>query len=72
MKLSLEKLNFFSDSARQFLASSRRRFPVWMQGWGQSETGPLTFRFFTRRALAGRVGLEKGPGHTRAAGGWTG
>jgi acyl-coenzyme A synthetase/AMP-(fatty) acid ligase len=26
-----------------------------MQGWGQTETGPLTFRFLTRRALARRA-----------------
>jgi acyl-coenzyme A synthetase/AMP-(fatty) acid ligase len=39
---------------RTFLRASRRRHPVWMQGWGQSETGPLTFRFLTRKALAGQ------------------
>ena len=37
---------------RTFLHASQRRHPVWMQGWGQSETGPLTFRFLTRRAIA--------------------
>ncbi|MEU4767507.1 class I adenylate-forming enzyme family protein [Actinosynnema sp. NPDC023794] len=36
---------------RAMLHASRRRRPLWMQGWGQTETGPLTFRFFTRRAL---------------------
>ncbi|GAA1964457.1 class I adenylate-forming enzyme family protein [Kitasatospora viridis] len=41
-------------TVREFLAASGRRHPVWMQGWGQSETGPLTFRFFTRRSLARR------------------
>ncbi|MGH3757022.1 class I adenylate-forming enzyme family protein [Actinophytocola sp.] len=40
---------------RAFLAASARRFPVWLQGWGQTETGPLTFRFLTRRSVA-RVG----------------
>ncbi|MFF9651189.1 AMP-binding protein [Streptomyces sp. NPDC014622] len=35
---------------RAYLAASRRRNPVWMQGWGQTETGPLTFRFHTRRS----------------------
>jgi acyl-coenzyme A synthetase/AMP-(fatty) acid ligase len=39
---------------RRFLHASRHRFPVWLQGWGQSETGPLTFRLLTRRALARR------------------
>ncbi|AXE88777.1 AMP-binding protein [Streptomyces sp. Go-475] len=37
---------------RTFLAASRRRMPVWLQGWGQSEAGPLAFRLLTRRALA--------------------
>jgi acyl-coenzyme A synthetase/AMP-(fatty) acid ligase len=41
-------------TVRSFLHATRRRHPVWMQGWGQSETGPLTFRFLTRRALAAR------------------
>lgn len=40
---------------RAFLAASARRFPVWMQGWGQTETGPLSFRFLTRRSVA-RIG----------------
>ncbi|GAA1760348.1 MULTISPECIES: class I adenylate-forming enzyme family protein [Streptomonospora] len=40
-------------AVRGFLAASARRRPVWLQGWGQSETGPLTFRFLTRKALAG-------------------
>ena len=39
-------------AVRTFLHATRHRHPVWMQGWGQSETGPLTFRFLTRRALA--------------------
>ncbi|WP_344681322.1 class I adenylate-forming enzyme family protein [Saccharopolyspora taberi] len=36
---------------RAYLTASRRRSPLWMQGWGQTETGPLTFRFHTRRSL---------------------
>jgi acyl-coenzyme A synthetase/AMP-(fatty) acid ligase len=36
---------------RAYLNASRRRRPLWMQGWGQTETGPLTFRFHTRRSL---------------------
>jgi acyl-coenzyme A synthetase/AMP-(fatty) acid ligase len=39
-------------AVRAFLGASARRFPLWLQGWGQTETGPLTFRFLTRRALA--------------------
>lgn len=36
---------------RAFLGASEHRSPLWMQGWGQTETGPLTFRFHTRRSL---------------------
>ncbi|MER6691817.1 class I adenylate-forming enzyme family protein [Streptomyces minutiscleroticus] len=36
---------------RAYLRASAHRAPVWMQGWGQTETGPLTFRFHTRRSL---------------------
>jgi acyl-coenzyme A synthetase/AMP-(fatty) acid ligase len=36
---------------RTMLSASRRRRPLWMQGWGQTETGPLTFRFLTRGAV---------------------
>ncbi|MFV2173565.1 class I adenylate-forming enzyme family protein [Actinomadura sp. LOL_016] len=39
-------------TVRAFLGATRHPRPVWLQGWGQSETGPLTFRFLTRRALA--------------------
>lgn|GEM_PF-1919708 len=42
-------------TVRAFLAGSVRKHPVWMQGWGQTETGPLTFRFLTRRALVRRA-----------------
>ncbi|MFR9728434.1 class I adenylate-forming enzyme family protein [Saccharopolyspora sp. MS10] len=38
---------------RAFLNASAHRSPLWMQGWGQTETGPLTFRFHTRRSLTG-------------------
>ncbi|MGF1428821.1 class I adenylate-forming enzyme family protein [Kitasatospora sp. LaBMicrA B282] len=41
-------------TVRTFLAASERRLPIWLQGWGQSETGPITFRFLTRRALVQR------------------
>ncbi|POX49310.1 long-chain acyl-CoA synthetase [Streptomyces sp. Ru71] len=35
---------------RAYLTASHRAHPLWMQGWGQTETGPLTFRFHTRRS----------------------
>lgn len=41
-------------TVRRFLNASKRPFPVWLQGWGQSETGPMAFRMLTRRALAKR------------------
>ncbi|AHH95190.1 class I adenylate-forming enzyme family protein [Kutzneria albida] len=41
-------------AVRTLLAASQRDRPLWMQGWGQTETGPITFRFLTRRALAAR------------------
>ncbi|QEU76868.1 long-chain fatty acid--CoA ligase [Streptomyces nitrosporeus] len=37
---------------RAYLQASAERRPLWMQGWGQSETGPLTFAFHTRRSVA--------------------
>ncbi len=37
---------------RAYLSASRHRSPLWMQGWGQTETGPLTFRFHTRRSVS--------------------
>jgi acyl-coenzyme A synthetase/AMP-(fatty) acid ligase len=48
---------------RAYLRASRHRGPVWMQGWGQTETGPLTFRFHTRRSLS-----QGSPGSTRNLG----
>jgi acyl-coenzyme A synthetase/AMP-(fatty) acid ligase len=35
---------------RTMLHATDHKRPLWMQGWGQSETGPLSFRFFTRRS----------------------
>ncbi|TWV38569.1 AMP-binding protein [Streptomyces misionensis] len=35
---------------RAYLTASDHPRPLWMQGWGQTETGPLTFRFHTRRS----------------------
>ncbi|WP_433213087.1 class I adenylate-forming enzyme family protein [Microtetraspora malaysiensis] len=43
-------------TVRAFLTATRHRRPVWLQGWGQSETGPLTFQFHTRRAMAAARG----------------
>jgi acyl-coenzyme A synthetase/AMP-(fatty) acid ligase len=34
-----------------YLTASRHRRPLWMEGWGQTETGPLTFRFHTRQSV---------------------
>lgn len=36
---------------RTMLDATRRKCPLWMEGWGQSETGPLSFRFFTRHSV---------------------
>ncbi|MBK0869245.1 acyl--CoA ligase [Saccharopolyspora sp. HNM0986] len=44
---------------RAYLGATARRGPVWMQGWGQTETGPLTFRFHTRRSLHDSPGCGK-------------
>ncbi|GAA2685579.1 MULTISPECIES: class I adenylate-forming enzyme family protein [Actinosynnema] len=40
-------------TVRRMLNASRHEHPVWVQGWGQTETGPLTLRFLTRRAVTG-------------------
>lgn len=42
-----------APTVRHYLDASRRRNPLWMQGWGQTETGPLTFRFLTRKSVSG-------------------
>lgn len=36
---------------RTMLNAAGHQRPLWMEGWGQSETGPLSFRFFTRRSV---------------------
>ena len=38
-------------TVRTLLDASHRRFPIWAQGWGQSEIGPATVRIYTRRSL---------------------
>lgn len=35
-------------TVRAYLTASRRVMPLWVQGWGQSETGPLTASVYTR------------------------
>lgn len=60
-------------TVRAFLGASARRHPLWVQVWGQTETGPLTFRFLTRRSMAERAGRHPttrdlgrpAPGRTR-------
>ncbi|MPZ65448.1 MAG: AMP-binding protein [Pseudonocardiaceae bacterium] len=39
-------------TVRTYLGASTRWGALWAQGWGQTELGPLTFRFFTRRSVA--------------------
>ncbi|MEU9017195.1 class I adenylate-forming enzyme family protein [Actinomadura sp. NPDC048394] len=46
-------------TVRTFLNATGHPRPIWLQGWGQSETGPLTFRFLTRRAM--RAERERHP-----------
>jgi acyl-coenzyme A synthetase/AMP-(fatty) acid ligase len=41
-------------TVRTFLGVSRRRFPVWAWGLGQSEIAGFTFNIFTRRSVRGR------------------
>jgi acyl-coenzyme A synthetase/AMP-(fatty) acid ligase len=38
---------------QRLLSASKRRFPIFVQLYGQSETGPVCARFFTRRGAAG-------------------
>lgn len=46
----------------KFLESSRRRLPVWVQGWGQSESGAVTLAIYSagkvRRAITRGKGLR--------------
>ncbi|MGX7824480.1 class I adenylate-forming enzyme family protein [Actinokineospora sp. 24-640] len=42
-------------TVRAFLGATRRKRPLWVQVWGQTETGPMTFRFLTRRSVAARA-----------------
>ncbi|MBF6436583.1 class I adenylate-forming enzyme family protein [Nocardia cyriacigeorgica] len=38
-------------TVRAFLNASRRRLPLWVASWGQSECGPISSAIFTRRRL---------------------
>jgi acyl-coenzyme A synthetase/AMP-(fatty) acid ligase len=42
-------------TVRTFLNASRTTFPVWGQGWGQSEVGPVCIAAFTRRSVRPRA-----------------
>lgn len=52
-------------TVRRYLAASARRRPLWMQGWGQSETGPITFRFLGRKSASWRNAGRPIPLRTR-------
>lgn len=55
-------------TVQRLLGASRRRVPVLLQLYGQSETGPVAARWFTRRAAAKANGRLVGtalPGFTR-------
>jgi len=45
-------------TVRTFLGVSRRRFPVWAWGLGQSEIAGFTFNIFTRWSVRGRRGAR--------------
>ncbi|HEU5157996.1 MAG TPA: class I adenylate-forming enzyme family protein [Streptosporangiaceae bacterium] len=40
------------STVRKFLAVPRRRNPLWVQSWGQSEVGPVSIGVLTRRMVA--------------------
>lgn len=55
-------------TVKRLLGASRRRLPVMVQLYGQSETGPVTFRLYTRRSAKKAAGRCLGfsmPGLTR-------
>ncbi|MEV8594743.1 class I adenylate-forming enzyme family protein [Streptomyces sp. NPDC052012] len=56
-------------SIRTLLGASRRRSPLFIQSYGQTETGPVTMRIYTRRNIRKADGRCVGfvfPGMTRA------
>lgn len=50
-------------TVRAYLDASQHRNPLWMQGWGQTETGPLTFRFLARKDLTAARPDTRNLGH---------
>jgi acyl-coenzyme A synthetase/AMP-(fatty) acid ligase len=42
------------------LGASRRRLPLWLQGWGQSEAGATTFAVYTKRRVLRRLARGEG------------
>ena len=52
-------------TVRAYLAASARGRPLWLQGWGQSETGPITFRFLSRNSATSRDAGHAIPLRTR-------
>jgi acyl-coenzyme A synthetase/AMP-(fatty) acid ligase len=46
-------------SVYKFLAASRRRNPLWLQSWGQSEVGPVSLGGFTRRMVRPGRNVER-------------
>jgi acyl-coenzyme A synthetase/AMP-(fatty) acid ligase len=49
------------SNIRPFLNASRHRFPVWREGYGQSETGGMGMTFITRRTANKRRDELPGP-----------
>lgn len=50
-------------TVERLLGASRRRNPVYLQAYGQSETGPITVRPYTRWSLRGADGRCVGHAH---------
>lgn len=46
-------------TVRTLLDASRRRFPIWGQGWAQSETGPIAVDFYCRRTFRTERGVNR-------------
>ncbi|WP_336087704.1 class I adenylate-forming enzyme family protein [Nocardia sp. SSK8] len=46
-------------TVRTLLAVSGRRFPIWGQGWAQSETGPIAVDFYFRRTFRTERGIGR-------------
>ncbi|MEV6767385.1 class I adenylate-forming enzyme family protein [Nocardia sp. NPDC051030] len=46
-------------TVQALLGASGRRFPIWGQGWAQSETGPIAVDFYFRRTFTTKRGLDR-------------